>query len=140
MFRFNRIVCVLFVCCIVGIAYGKAIKVTELVAVDNENPTADGMVILNYNQGQARTEIQIAITDFEPDTDYKILVSTIFGGVIASVTTNPSGNAQAHRIAITDITDNGNACADVKVFFDTSGNGDYDVGIDELRAEGTNCP
>lgn len=140
MFKFNRLVCVLLVGSVVAVAYGKALKVTELVPAGAENTTADGMAILNFNQGQSRTEVQVAITDFLADTEYMINVGTIYGTVSATVMTNASGNAHAHRIAASDITDGGSACADVTVFFDENGDNWYSEEIDELRATGTSCP
>ena len=140
MFRFNRLVCVLLVGSVAAVAYGKALKVTELVPVGAENATADGMAILNYNAGQSRTEVQVAITDFLPDREYMINVGTVYGHVSATVMTNASGNAHAHRIAATDITDGASVCAYVNVFFDADGDSWYSEGIDELRASGTSCP
>lgn len=140
MIRFNRMVCVLLVCGCVGLVYAKAIKVVSLDAVGAgiaESPNADGMAILNYNVGQTRTEVQVALTDFVPDTEYTVDVLTIFGGPTFRITTNARGNGQGHAVAIQDITDSGTACADVTVYIDA--NNDFFPQDDEKRATGSNC-
>lgn len=140
MIRFNRVVCALVVCSLVAIAYGKAIKVTSLTAVGestSECPNADGMAILNYNAGQARTEVQLAITDFLPNTEYTADVVTIHGGPSLRFTTNARGNGQGHAIASADITDDGTACAEVTVYIDA--NNDFFPQDGEKRAVGNSC-
>ena len=139
MFKFNRVVCGLLVCGCVGFAYAKAIKVVSLTPVGagvTESPDADGMAILNYNVGQTRTEVQVTLTDFLPDTEYTVDVLTIFGGPTLRMTTNARGNAQGHGVALTDITDNGNETATVTVYIDA--NGDFFPQDDEKRAVGSN--
>lgn len=133
MFKFNRLVCVLLVGSVVAIAYGKAVKVTELTPLAPESADADGMVILNYNVGQDRTEVQVAITGFEAYADYTVLVKAM-GEVTLPITTNGAGNGSGHKTGIGDMTsdDSGNtACVSVEV---------RKVGADGLRASGTSCP
>ncbi len=139
MFRFNRVVCALLVCGCVGFAYAKAIKVVSLTPVGagvTESPDADGMAILNYNVGQTRTEVQLTITDFLPNTEYTADVLAI-GGPSLRFTTNARGDGQGHSVAATDITDNGNACAYVTIYIDTNNN--FFPEEEEKRAVGSNC-
>jgi hypothetical protein len=139
MFRFNRLVCALLVCSCVGFAYAKAIKVVALTPVGagvTESPDADGMALLNYNPGQTRTEVQVSLTDFQANTEYTVDVLTVYGGPTLRMITNARGNAQGHAIAITDITDGGNATAEVTVYIDS--NDDYFPTEEEKRAVGSN--
>ncbi len=134
---FKRSVSVLLVCLCVGVAYGKAIKVTDLIPQGVENADADGMAILNYNAGQDRTEVQVALTGFTPNTVYTVDVAAV-GGKQLSVETNTAGNGQSHGSAAADMTEGGTACVDVTVYLDANGNNFPDDG--EVRATGTNCP
>lgn len=105
MFKFNRLVCVLLVCAVVAVAYGKAIKIKAISPVGLgviENPDADGMAVLNYHQGNNSTESTVAITDFLPDTEYGITVVALGGGA-TTVTTNAAGNANWHAVFDRDI-------------------------------------
>lgn len=101
MFRFSRIVVVLAVGAIVGVAFAKAIKVKAFDWVHEENPDGDGIAIANFHEGNNQTEITAAITDFLPDTDYMIAVRPGLDG--APVTTNAAGNANAHASPNFDI-------------------------------------
>jgi len=139
MFKFNRVVCALAVCAIVGVACGAAIKIKALTLTDlgmAESPEADGMAIMNYNQGNEQTEVTVAITDFMPDTFYYIAVEPGIGG--APVTTNSSGNANYHGVIGWDV------CAwepQVCVYVWIDGNGDMLFQEGEKRAAGcTPCP
>lgn len=141
MLRFNRMVCLLLVCSLVGVAFAKAIKVTALVPEGNENVDADGMVIINFQPGTPSNEVQVMLSDFTPDKEYLVLVGSLFGRTVLQVTTNGVGNGSGHKSSGgPDITDGGNACMDVIVFFD--GDGDFfpDSDVDEIRATGSNCP
>ena len=139
MFRFNRLVCVLAVCAVVGVAFGAAVKIKAITPVGEgvtENPNGDGMVIMNYHPGHNRTEITAAITDFLPDTDYKV---DVIPGVTFSVTTNPAGNANDHGALSFDICKYNEYGVTVVVWRDLDGNGFWEEG--ETRAEGfTTCP
>ena len=94
-----------------NVTYAAAVKIKVLMPEGGENATADGMVILNYNQGSNKTETQVAITDFTPGETYRVVVvRTNFTGqkqgtVDGQITTNPSGNGQFHS------SDNGDATA-----------------------------
>ncbi len=104
MFRFNKWVCALAVCLAVGAVYAKAVKVKDIVPVGSgliACPNGDGMAIANYNQGNGRTEIQIAITDFEPNTTYHL--AFVPGLLKAYVLTNPAGNASSHHFVNFDV-------------------------------------
>ena len=85
-----------------SVTYAAAVKIKELMPEGGENPTADGMVILNYSQGSGKTETQVAITDFTPGTTYRVVVVGTnadfekFGAVEGQITANPSGNGQFH--------------------------------------------
>jgi hypothetical protein len=139
MLRFNRVVCVLAVGALVGVAFGAVIKIKGLTPVGSgitESPDADGMAIVHYKEGKQLTEVNVAITDFMPETDYYIAVEPGIAG--APVTTNPSGNAHYHGEIGWDI------CAwepqvCVYVWIDDDGSGLFTPG--EKRAEGcTPCP
>ena len=104
MFKFNRIVWVLALGVVVSMAYGAALKIKDLVPVGLgaiESPDADGMAIMNYHPGHTDTEVQIAVTDLLPNTDYRVaVVPGILGGYI---TTNVSGNGHYHGTISTDV-------------------------------------
>ena len=101
MFKFNRLVCVLLVCSLVGVALAKAVKIKAFDWVHVENPDGDGMAIANYHPGNTNTEITAAITDFLPNTDYYLAVEPGLSG--APVTTNVAGNATTHAFTGFDI-------------------------------------
>ena len=73
MIKFRRLLCVVLVCALVGVAYGAARKIRSFTPMGAENATADGMAILNLADGGvdgARTIIQVVLSDFTPDTTY----------------------------------------------------------------------
>ena len=101
MLRFSRVVCVLLVCAIAGIAVGKALKIKLIAPLSGTleyNTDADGMAIFNYHDGannNSDTEATVAITDFIPGETYGAWV--IPGGdVNYPEVANPAGNANFH--------------------------------------------
>lgn len=148
MFRFNRWVCALAVCLAVGAVYAKAIKVKGLVPVGvgvTENPDADGMAIANYHQGNNQTEIQMAITGFQPNTTYHVAFDPGIGK--AYVLTNSAGNASSHHFVHFDVCAWGRVEVCAYVFIDDDddpaeqGWGQRDADGSEDRAMGcTPCP
>ena len=58
MIKFRRLVCLALVCAMVGVAYGAATKIGSFCPRNGENPSADGMAILNYVPGDNRTIVQ----------------------------------------------------------------------------------
>jgi len=127
MFRFNRVVCALAVCVAVGAALGAAVKIKVLdTSMGLEGPDADGMIILNYNQGQDETIVQLAITNFTPNTNYLFTLESAShclrpgGGVI----TNDQGHATLHMTIpalppILDCPAEGGDWSDADVIFRT---------------------
>jgi hypothetical protein len=141
MFKFNRLVCMLAVCAVVGVAFGAALKIKAITPVGDgvtENPDGDGMVIMNYHPGHDQTEITAAITDFVPDRDYKV---SVIPGLTFSVTTNPAGNANDHGFFNGDICEYNEYGVTVVVWRDLNNDGFRALDLSEDRAEGfTPCP
>ncbi len=71
MLKVRRIACAVFLCTLVGVALGGAVKIRSFdVDYSFEGLDADGMAILNYPLGQTETIVQIIISDFTPETLY----------------------------------------------------------------------
>ena len=108
MFKFNRLVCVLLVCSLAGLALAKAIKIKEITpyaGTEEALAGADGMAIFNYHDGQnnnSNTEVTVAITDFIPGETYGAFV-TPGGGVNVPEVANPAGNATFHGFYTFDL-------------------------------------
>ncbi len=98
MLKFSRLVCVLAVCLIVGVAVGKAIKVkaiTPYAGTEEAGTGGDGMAIFNYHPGNTETEATVAITDFVPGALYGTWV--VPGGEVSLPgIANSSGNVNWH--------------------------------------------
>ena len=75
MFRSRRLLSLLLVGALVGIAYGVTVKlkVFENVAEPGEG---DGMALMNYNQGQDETINQIILSGLLSDTAYVVVVES----------------------------------------------------------------
>jgi len=77
MFRFRKVLCIVLVCALVGVAYGAARKIrtfttcSEVVTACAESPDADGMAIFNIHDGTGQ-EVQLMVTGFTPDTEYVV--------------------------------------------------------------------
>ncbi|MEK6797348.1 MAG: hypothetical protein AABZ12_00115 [Planctomycetota bacterium] len=137
MRKLRHVACVLALCGLASFAYAKAVKVFAVTPYAPEKATADGMAIANYNAGLGVTEVQVAITDFTPGSQYIVVVSGIGTGAVATIT-NPSGNASGHTLAATDITGGGTVCMTMEVWLDANWNFEIDAG-DTLRASGSSC-
>ncbi len=136
MLKFNRVAAVVLMCTLVTATFGAAIKIKAFDWVHADNLDGDGMAIANYHQGNNRTEITAAITDFLPNTNYMIAVEPGLSG--APVTTNAAGNANAHAFTTFDICLFGGQ-VDFVIWQDD--NGDFIRQVDEERATGsTLCP
>lgn len=100
MFKFNRLVCVVLVCALAGLAYSKAVKSKDLTAAGlgvDVTPDADGMIIMaHHDSATPATEVQIKATGLAPHTTYGVQVHPGFTDVIA-FTTSASGNATYHN-------------------------------------------
>jgi len=70
MFKFRRLLCVVLVCALVGVAYGAARKIRSFSTFD-EPADADAMAIMNIADSQG-TVFQVIVTGFTPDTTYWI--------------------------------------------------------------------
>ncbi len=77
MFKFNRLVCVLLACGLVGVVWGAVRKIPSFVVEEtladcdtgnpiylDMDPNADGMAILNYASGADKTIVQVIVSDF----------------------------------------------------------------------------
>lgn len=132
MFKFNRLVCVLFVCSLVSIVYAGAVRIPSFTVFEGETGAdPDGMAILNYASGQDKTVVQIIVSDFTPNTSYDVQLvgsdgsTKNFGGVL---NTDENGHGNAHIVCVCgDRTDN-----DILIYFDLGGE------VEDLRAEGVN--
>ena len=144
MFKFNRGLCALLVCAVAGAAYAAVVKLKEINPMGSGlslNPNCDGMAIFHYKEPDgnvdAGTEVNIVLTDFEPNTTYWVryegystLVETFLGGTPV-VTTNSAGNAHVNDFfSGFDIT----VTPRVIVFIDNNGEGDYVTTDDDERA------
>ncbi|UCC29161.1 MAG: hypothetical protein JSU86_13275 [Phycisphaerales bacterium] len=142
MFRFNRLVCVLLVGTCVGVAFAAAVKIKaftpEGVNGLAENPYCDGMAVLNHHPGNNATEVQVAVTDFLPDTVYGVMLEA--GGFCGGFSnpeafmTNANGNGHYHHSVPYD-------CSQAPVItiyrWDGDVNSIWDVSEDEIRAVGS---
>jgi hypothetical protein len=103
MLKMNRIVAAVAVIVCVGVVYGAAVKIRSLPCtldgcLATENLNGDGFAIINANSAGS-TEIQVAITDFKPDTTYGVQVFDLaaFGcTLVDAITTNVNGNGSGH--------------------------------------------
>ncbi len=95
MFKFRRLLCAVLVCALVGIAYGAATKIGSFCPRNGENPSADGMAILNYVPGDNRTVVQLIVSNFSPGVTYN--VEFVGLGIIGSAfMTDSQGNGNFH--------------------------------------------
>ena len=96
MFKFRRLLCVVLVCALVGVAYAGARKIRSFTTW-NEPEDADGMAILNVADSQGLV-IQIIVSGFTPNTTYLAAVSD--GGdndyFLDVFTTDDNGNGRFH--------------------------------------------
>ncbi len=141
MLRFNRLVCVVAVCLVVGVAFGAAIKIKAITPYEGTEEAAmggDGMAILNFNQGVNKTEVTVAITDFVPGAVYGAYLSN-GGGVALPEIANSSGNANWHGSYISDLC---NWQESITVYIWRDADGDLVPDLpDEAVAEGfAPCP
>jgi len=102
MFKFRRLLCVVLVCALVGVAYAGARKIKSFTTF-NEPPGADGMAILNIHDGTGQ-EVQLILTDFTPDNEYlPVLWNGIDGpgnseyNAFHTMNTNGQGNGTWHQ-------------------------------------------
>ena len=75
MFKFNRLVCALLVCTVVGSAFGGAVLLREF-HIDNPDVMpveADGMAMLNYVAQQDKTIVQLIVSGFGTQGWYAVL-------------------------------------------------------------------
>lgn len=72
MLRFNRLVCLLVVCSLVGVVYGAA-RISSFSVFDGrESADADGMAILNYASGNNTTLIQVILSGLTAGRSYDV--------------------------------------------------------------------
>ena len=116
MLKFRRLLCVVLVCALVGVAYGAARKISSFAPQGSEPATADGMAIFNFAQGtggpngtNGKTILNIMITGFTPFTTYDVEFrsptqgSWISGGVLV---TDEDGDAKfKDEFPMLDISD-----------------------------------
>ena len=140
MFKFNRLVCVLLVGTCVGVAFAAAVKIKAFTPAGPgliDNPDCDGMAILNYHPGNNATELQVAVTDFLPDTLYglKLEAGGICGGFSnpEAFMTNVNGNGHYHHSAPYDCTE---APVITIYIWDGEIGSEWDVTVGEIRAVG----
>lgn len=152
MFKFSRLICALCVCCCVGFAYGKAIKIKSIVpltgTLEAENG-ADGMAIFNphpTDDGQGATEFTIAITDFIPGETYDVFLVPGASANLEPQIANAAGNANWTGDLSTALCTFGGSIR-VIIYQDMDGNGSpFVTGTDildlnEAVAEGdATCP
>lgn len=142
MSRFNRLVCVLLVGSCVGVAFAAAVKIKAFTAEGvnglAENPYCDGMAVLNHHAGNNSTEVQVAVTDFLPDTVYgvKLEADGFCGGFSnpEAFMSNANGNGHYHHSVPYDCTQ-----APVITIYRWDGdvNSIWDVSEEEIRAVGS---
>jgi hypothetical protein len=75
MFKFRRLLCVVLVCALVGVAYGAARKIRSFTPMGYELATADGMAIVNVANGglnYPKTIFQVVLSGFTPNTLYDV--------------------------------------------------------------------
>ena len=142
MLRFNRLVCVVAVCLVVGVAFGAAIKIRAITPYEGTEEAlagGDGMAILNYHPGNNKTEATVAITDFVPGATYGAYLNP-GGGVNLPEVANPSGNANWHGTYNFDLCLWNEDGITVYIWRDANGNLLPDL-PDEVVAEGfAPCP
>ena len=100
MLRFNRLVCVVLVCGLSGLAYSKAVKSRDMTPAGlgaDVTPDVDGMIIMNHHDSATpTTEVQIKVTGLTPQTTYGVQVHPGFTDPVA-FTTSASGNGSYHN-------------------------------------------
>jgi len=138
MFRFNRLVCLVLVCALAGLAYSKAVKSRELTAAGlggELNPDVDGKIIMAFHDSATpATEVQLNVKGLAPDVTYGVQVDPGFSDPLA-FTTNAQGIGTYHGIVgfPMDIT----AFAVVRIFlWDGIVSNIDEVTFQELRAYG----
>ncbi|MEK7731054.1 MAG: hypothetical protein AAB363_04280 [Planctomycetota bacterium] len=97
MFKFRRLLCVVLVCALVGVAYGAATKIKSFTTY-NEPDGADAMAIMNIADGQAAI-IQVMVNGFSPNTTYFVFFYDCLGSEQDSggfFTTDDHGNSTWH--------------------------------------------
>lgn len=106
MFRFNRVVCFLFVCSATGFALAGANKSNSLSAIglgETLNPDASGMVLLNYHAGStSQTEVQIMVKGLEPGVTYGVKLHPGFSDPLA-FTASAAGTGHYHGTVMFDV-------------------------------------
>ena len=140
MFKFNRLVPVLLVCALAGVAYSKAGRVKVLTAAGaglTENADVGGGVVMNYHdssgQQGAVTEIQVNVKGLGPDSTYGVQVQPGVTSPLA-FTTNQNGHGHWHGFVGFDLVPENPV---VRIFvYDGNINEIAHVSFDELRAIG----
>ena len=119
MFKYSRLMWVVLLCVMVGVAFGAARKISSFTPVDGfEGIEADGMAILNYSSGGGgKTIVQIIVSDFTPNTVYDVALllpgelPLCAGDVLV---TDDKGHGNAHfEIPFKDATS-----ADIDIYTD----------------------
>lgn len=145
MLKLNRVVAMLLVGLVASVIYAKNLKIKDLTPAGpgvTENPSGDGMVVMNYKDGSnPRSEIKVTISDFLPNTTYGVQIDPGITDPLA-ITTNPAGNG--HWNSPTLFFDISLDNPTVRIFRWDGVNGTIgEVSFDELRAIGCvsgNCP
>lgn len=142
MLRYNRLMVLVAVCLVAGLAFAKAGKIKVLTAAGAglvANPDASGGVVMNFHDSNGQygavTEIQLQVKGLEPDTVYGAQVSPGVTDRFA-FTTNASGNGHWHSFVTFDITQFNPT---VRIFIDDGSADPFDwthISFDELRAIG----
>jgi len=71
--KYRRLLGAVFVCAMVGVAYGAANKIKSFAPQGSELSTADGMAMLNFANGHGGKTIRhLMITGFTPFTSYDV--------------------------------------------------------------------
>lgn len=144
MLECNRLIVVVTVCAVAGVAYPKAgvIKVLTAAGAGLEaNPDVDGGVVMNYHDSSGQygavTEIQLQAKWLEPNTVYGVQVEPGVTDRFA-FTTNANGHGHWHNFVTFDVTQFNPT---IRIFLDDGSTNPFDwshISYAELRAIG--CP
>ncbi len=68
-------VCALALVCLVGVAFGAAVKVALTPSTDSPEKGATGQAVLNYTKGADKTEIQLNCLGLTPGAVYGVFLT-----------------------------------------------------------------